>query len=942
MGNEKIRTPDVVEVLDAKILTSTGHPSIGVLPRESYDSVLTKLSLQTMSPAEKAAFDAALTVPGPSNPVVLKDDLETYIPAADLGSIRDTVATAGQLPLPVALTGDLSVGSAHVYNLSVVTGYGPGDTIAAAGIPAASTVVTVQGTQLQMTGAATASTIGAALTIGPTTGDLRAVTADGIIYRWNGSAWLQFIRTGTLDHTQLNNQNGDPNFQHLTQAQKTLLLGQTHIHANEAVLDAILNAGSGLIITANERARLPTQNQKDALIGTSGVPDTTNPYVTNLDPRLNTVRNPYVTVGPPGSLASFSGVDFRPFDDALQAIDIGSANAVKGIEVLPGSYTMGGESLKWTTQQSPLLIEAFAPGTVTLSFQTLTTAGVQALLPGTGQLTLRGFTFLLNDNGTAGILSQRPNTIIENCTFLPGPTIGINQVAITLAGANSVVRNCRFGGTLAKGVVVTAPNCRIEECSFTLALPTSKAVELQAGADGSIVDHGNVAVGQILIDAGVQYCQVTSNYFGAQGSIVDLGSSTRVLLNQPEELNQPFIARRRTVGQVGTYADYRGSTDAPLVAALADPLVDEVEFLPGTYTLGATVVVPAGKRLRAPHFSLVTLVGPAGLPALSLLPYSGVDGLTVQGTGASLIVIDQGATVTSGVEIANCYLDLTAQAVPTDAALYGNNVSDLLVRDCRFPGVTGISLVQDLRTKIDSCTFTTGGQPSVTSGSQLSGWRDNHFVSTAAPTFGGDRLMIEGCHFLGGLPTKLGTTDSTWQANYPHPQANNQDSIWNPAVPADNLDLSLDRYLAPLQGAARAQLAGLGTIQFPVSLLTSATIAPATLSSRLNRNLGFQVTLYWTSPALVGAVVWRVTVTFRGAGTIGTSVTQAQVSPRTQASLQQEESTIYQFTNLNYGLPLNVDPTSISLLIERVGTDPADTLADYGYLTDVRVQLPRD
>jgi len=942
MGNEKIRTPDVVEVLDAKILTSTGHPAIGVLARESYDSVLTKIGLQSLSPAEKQAFDATLTAPGPSNPVVLRDDLATYIPAADLGSVRDTVATSGQLPLPIALTGNLSVGSVYCYALSTTSGYGPGDTIQGPGIAASTTVVVVQGSQLQMTAPSTALTIGAALTIGPTPGDLRAVTADGIIYRWNGSAWLQFIRTGTLDHTLLNNVNGDPNYQHVTQAQKTLLLAQTHIHANEAVLDAILSAGSGAIITAAERSWLPTGDQKDALIGTAGTPGATDPYVTNLDPRLNTVRNPYVTVGPPGSLASFSGVDFRPFDDALQAIDIGTASAVKGIEVLPGTYTMGGASLRWTTQGSALLIEALVPGTVVLAFQTLTTAGIQGLLPGTGQLTLRGLTLQLNDNGTSGILSQRPNTIIENCTFVPGPTIGINQVAVTLAGANSVVRHCQFTGTLAKGVVVTAPGCRVEECTFNLSLPTATAVQFQTGADGSIVDHCSVVVGRLVVDSAVPYCQVANNYLGPTSTIVDLGSSTRILQNQPEEFNQPFVARRRTVGPVGTYADYRGSTDTPIAAALADPLVDEVEFLPGTYTLAATLTVPAGKRLRAPDPSQVTLVGPPGAPAVQLLSFCGLDGLTVQGSGASLVVVDQGLTVTPGVQIRGCVLDLVAQGGPTDAALYGHAVSDLQVLRCQFPGVAGLSLAQDQRSLVQNNVLATSGLPSTCTGSSLGRWCDNYFTATTAPVFGGDILMVEGNHFLGGLPTKLGTTDSTWQANYPHPRANNQDSVWNVGAAADNLDLSLDRFLRPLQGAVRAELAGLGTIQFPDSAVTSAAVVPVALSSRLNRNLGFQVSLYWTSPVLTGSVVWRVTVTFRGAGTIGTSVTLAAVSPRTQGSVQQEEVVVYPFTNLNYGLPLLVDPTSVSLLVERVGTDPADTLAGYGYLVDVRIQLPRD
>ena len=55
-----------------------------------------------------------------------------------------------------------------------------------------------------------------------------------------------------------------------------------HTHANKAVIDAISAAGSGSIITAGERALLPTSNQKDAMDNASA-PTAGNPFATIAD-----------------------------------------------------------------------------------------------------------------------------------------------------------------------------------------------------------------------------------------------------------------------------------------------------------------------------------------------------------------------------------------------------------------------------------------------------------------------------------------------------------------------------------------------------------------------------------------------------------------------------------------------------------------------------------
>jgi hypothetical protein len=124
--------------------------------------------------------------------------------------------------------------------------------------------------------------------------------------------------------------------------------------------------------------------------------------------------------------------------------------------------------IRWQTQNNAILIENFTPGTAILSFQTFA-AGIQALLPGTGQLVVRGFTFELNDLGTCGILTERPNSVIENCIFQPGPTTSNLQVGITIgeSAANTVIRRCLFKGYLEKGIVIRGTTAVLRSARFS-------------------------------------------------------------------------------------------------------------------------------------------------------------------------------------------------------------------------------------------------------------------------------------------------------------------------------------------------------------------------------------------------------------------------------------------------------------------------------------------
>jgi hypothetical protein len=951
--NEKLRTEDIIEILDGKILTSEGHPSISVIPREDYSSVLTKIAAQVLSPEEKLAFDSTLTTPSASNPVVLKDDLTIYIPQADLGEVKDSVSTFSLLPVPFTAMGSTIDGDTHVTIISTTGTIRRGDAVTSTSLGlqfATNTLVAdvISPTEIQITPAAIKTSTNFSITFSPVEGDLRGVITDGIIYRWSGSAWLAFTRTGTMLHPELLNQNSDPLYQHLTETQRDSLLAASHGHANKSVLDGILSAGSGEIITTAERSYLPSATQKAALVGTSGTPSASNPYVTDKDPRLDTVRNPYVTVGPPGSLATFQGVDFRPFEDAVLAIDLGSAYTVKAIEVLVGVYDLSSVPIIWNTNSSSLLIEGFTPGTVTLKAQTgpsspsVDKAAIVAASSG-GPLIVRGITFDLNARSTTGIISYREGTIIEDCIFEPGATPDWDQVGVVLRGANSIVRRCKFKGTLSKGVEIRAANCRVENCTFEFDLPTKYAVDVYPVGHSALIDHCFMTVGLVNVQAGVNYANITNNRFAAiTNTIVDAGTSTRYLENQPEEVNQPFIGRKRTVGPLGSYADYRGLTESSIIAALADPNVTEVEILEGTYVISSSITIPEGKALRGVRQGLlgsVVLAANAGIQPIIMSSWSRLENLVIEGSNASLV----GATSASNLEIKHCTFELTAVSAPShyEVVLATGSV-DCTIAGCFFTGVCGVNIYGgSTRLRLLSSTFS-NTDLALTMDTALvnekSHIKENVFLTFNEPAIAGEYLLVENNHFLGLLPTKLDTLYSIWQGNYPHPTANNDSGV-------DTLSVSLDRYLDPSSdGVTRSFIASTGSISFVQDEIGIASTLPIALPARIDKTKEYGVKLYWTVPdGEFGNVSWRVTAVFRDnvLHQIGTATLRALVAARTGTKLvaTEEDVSILNF-NTSYGI--SSDPTHVSFIVERVGTDALDTLSANVHLLEVQTLLPRD
>jgi len=80
--NTKIRTEDVLEILDFKIKASSDHPQIDVLTGEDYSSVLAKIAARSPTMDEKNALDNTAIAPSATNPYVTQDELTASLEGA--------------------------------------------------------------------------------------------------------------------------------------------------------------------------------------------------------------------------------------------------------------------------------------------------------------------------------------------------------------------------------------------------------------------------------------------------------------------------------------------------------------------------------------------------------------------------------------------------------------------------------------------------------------------------------------------------------------------------------------------------------------------------------------------------------------------------------------------------------------------------------------------
>ena len=942
MPQQIVRTEDVVECLDDRILASQDHPKIFVVTRDIYDQILAKIELQVCSPAQKAAFDHTLTDPSASNPVVLKDDIETYYPQEDLGDFRDAVYNLVDLP-----------------------------------------------------------------TSGNHTNDMRPVLAENAIYRWDGSAWQPFIRTGTIDHTQLTLQNGDSNYLHISLSELSSLGTQSHSHINNIILDAIISVGSGIIISDAERSRLPTTDEKDALAGISSYtfslspaasasagdvyanngniftvsytiavkptliclgteiptvsgtlvkisgtgdasilftsyissyvpPASTNRYVTSIDPRLNTIKNPYVTFGQTGTGTTYQGNTIVDLQAALTHLgSSGDVDFIDALEVLPATYTndeINYLGIGWFDTK-PIMIEALALRESVIQIAPQPSGSTAfTISAGDGRVIIRGLTFELGGTATLGMLIDRDDTIIEDCTFTTQTfPVPIGNIGIRINANNVNIRRCIFNGNLAQGIDVLGDNCLVESCRFDMANNLYSAISV-AGNNCQItscaVSRGSFSVAALVEDTIFDKNRMTSNT-----SFIDAGVNTRWLGGVAQDHQQAYIGRTRTVGLVNSHGDFRGATETPFLAALADPYTTEIEVLDGTYTFSSPVTIPAGKSLRCVRKGTVTI---SGGNCFVLGSFTKLYGFIFSVTGASGIT----ATSQSNIEIRDCVLTMNGPDVATQYAINASDVTDFIVQGCKIAGTRGVKLTGSSRAKIVHNIFSSTVY-SVTTDATTN---DLHYAENTEEgsvcSLAGSRALVRGNHFLGSLPTKLGTVDSLWIGNYP-PEANNDDGI-------DTIIRSMGDLLRPVTstGAERSSFLGTASLAFLETGTPTVVTPPILLGARIDRTQGYTLTLNWTAAVFSGNVLWEISAVFRDraslASDLGTPIVKTILSARTHLTVRQEETTTVTFSSSEFGYIVGVDPTHVSFIIRRLGDDVTDSMAGISYLTEVFVTLARD
>lgn len=1061
LSNEKIRTPDVVEIQDVKIYATSSHPIFGTLSGYPLDIVLKNISTLTLTPGEKQALAATATFPSSGNPVVLKLDVPVYYKMDDFGQIKDSVATFADLPLDITPTGDVTLGFTTILN--VFTSVVVGQNVSGLGIPLNAYVVSVSLNSFEINLAATASGLGVSLSIYSDLGDVRPVLDENSLYRWDGLVWNLYIHTGVLDHTMLLSptMNADLNTQHISLTNINALNHNAHIHgfyfdpsnvdivldviniahnfvdntpvtfhsmgtlpggifattyyiinstptsfqvslapagipvditspgvnltptgitgepvlldshfvSNKILLDQITASGSGAIITNAERSLIPTPGMVGALLGTVGTPSNINRYVTDYDPRINTLRNPYATIGvtippcsyPGNTLATFTSaiegisnfscsisvgnpavitastniqdgdvvyfsstgtlpdgilsmvfyyaVNTTPTQFNISAIPAGplvittSAGSgdfhvggnnwqVKTLEVLPGNYTLTGP-LTWSLQEDGWLLECLPVGGATITCTSLTEV-IEILPPGIGKVTIRGFEFILT-GATPGILLARDYCIVEDCTFTGSNT------AVNIQGDYSSIRRCTFSGS---GILVTGNFSLIDGCTF---LNTT----LDINALGTTVVSSNFDLTNINIQVGATYTSLNGNTFSNTGTVTDAGSATKFIERPLSDIfyRGTPLGQKKSIGFLGSEADYRGNTDAIFTTALADPLVTEIDVLPGTYNFSSSVTIPVGKSVTCS--SGVFIISDN---AFILSDDTSISNITFNAPNA-VAPIDISSC--QNVRVLGCKFQGRGVSV--------TNSTNIVISGCLFSGVNGISLVNSTSTICDN-TFFVGIDAIISDATSNACLIKDNKVIAGAITLFGNFFIIRGNFFLAGIPNKLNLVDSIWQGNYPVGSNNYLGKTYIPI----GVGKYLDSYTP---GCALVEVNGFGALSFIEIANSSASTMAVPIPFILDNTFNFTTKLSWTSVVSSGDAVWQITVVFfdRLNNQLGIPQVVTVVSSRTHISPHLENSVLATFTSYG-GIAV---PTNFSVDITRLPLDPSDTLLFSADLTHV-------
>jgi hypothetical protein len=740
------------------------------------------------------------------------------------------------------------------------------------------------------------------------------------------------------------------------------VLPDSHFISDLPLLNQITSAGSGKIITTTERSLIPSPDMFDALQGTVGTPSAINPYVTDYDPRINTVANPYATIGITSPPCSYPGNSLTTFQTAIKGVtkfsctisvgspalisatnnfqngdivyfntdgtlpsgllissyyfvanvtptnfnvstilagplvattNAGSGNfavggnnwQVKALEVLPGAYSLNG-NVTWSLQEDGLLIECIPAYSATITCNSLTDT-LQVIPPGIGPVKIKGFVFNLTAN-TNSILLSRDYCTVEDCQFI-GTS---NNTAITVVGNYAKISRCSFSN-LTTSLDVTGNFSLIDNCYFS-------ATSINVNSLGTKVVACTFDLTFLNILVGASYTSLCDNTFTSTGTVVDAGTSTRFLSRPLADTfyrGQPLTGQKKSVGPLGSAADYRGNTEAIFITALADPLITEIEILPGTYTFASTVTLPAGKSISCTSGVFIN----SSSSAFSLSDDTAISNIVFNAPNAQPSILINNCT---NARVYGC--SFYAQSISMTASTYS------MIDECIFTGV-GISITGSTAV-VTKNLFQVSGQALGTDATCVAcKITDNKFLAGPINLQGQD-FITRGNFFLAGSPDKHFLVNSVWQGNYP---------ASGDALVLNTLDLG--RYLDPYTpGCSRVAVNGFGALSYIKTANASASTMAVPFTYTVDETFNYTVKLSWTSIASFGNVRWQITVVFfdQVAKQLGTPVVQTVTSARTYISPSLENSVTATFSSYG-GI---ATPTSFSVDVTRLPLDVLDTL----------------
>jgi hypothetical protein len=762
------------------------------------------------------------------------------------------------------------------------------------------------------------------------------------------------------------------------------VLADSHFVSLVLLLDQIISSGSGKIITDNERLRLNslTPDIQAAMLGTVGTPSNINRYVTDYDTRINTLRNPYATVGTGVPPCSYPGNTQAALDDAIRGvssfpctISVGSPAVITADTIYQDNdpvlfYTAG-------TLPEPLKLDTvyFVVNSTPTSFNVAavpagtpidtTTAGSGNFIVGGNNSPLNELALLPENFSVTNTLTwelQEDGWVIggwvpRGTTFtcaalsyvldvLPdGEPVHIRNINFVLNGDGIYlgrdrcrVENCSFQGT---GIAITiaADHCSVTDCSFygtagvlvdvgsRYAHITRNTFSLTNILDVAIdvKDTGAYILGNVFEKGTLQvqdeYALIRGNTLASNAVFSDLGTQTRYLQSPSytgDAGGQPFTVRK-TIGPASSGADFRGDTHAVFLAAFASG-IKELEVLPGTYTFTATVIVPTGVRVTG---NKAVRILHSALPVFAMSSNTTLDTLSLEYTvGGVPYTITSSAT--SNVSILNCNLP--------NGGIYLNTVDRARVQGCTFitSNGRGVEAVACSHLVVTSNYFATSPSPAISMDVACDKCSiRNNFVQAGAVTLNGSRLVVRGNTFIAGAPVKV--PGSIWQGN--HPQEAN---LYGNLIET----LSANRHLkATTIGCSRVVTgADAGALSFIEVHESTAATGLVNIPFEVDTTYAFAVTLHVSSVASTGDTYWRVRVRFYDGPTLGAVVTGFITITRTGLTERVFDSGSYTFP-ASYGV---TTPTHYSLEMTRLPGHANDTSTYSADLINATITLRRN